>query len=466
MNDEPSHQWAPPSVPPPHLHSSRGRSGGGRLPLLVGGVSALALVVGVVTWQLGGSDDDDATLAGVGASYHLVSYPSAVGGDTVVVADADGANPVTYDLPEGLGPQWTPGNWLIDTDDDKLQAMDLSTGEVSSIELPSADLTVAGATLVAGSDEVVLFSAFGDMGPVVVDLAGGTVRPLVAGLEQGFAASVRGGVQLFSAGDSDGPATILAPVSEPASAWTVPGAVLDVRDRDSLVVSGDDEIVIQRYSGTDAAGSPAQVPMRPAGGLLVGDHALVVDPAGALTDIDLATGVTSTRGVVGFRVDQAFPIGADRLFVTGDDGSLLYSADGQVVATFPPGTASTGEEQPMVPVTVGTDCIGLQPGYTPALEAAGVQLVDLASGDVLLELDATPYLARPDGCTLVTPGDPLLVIDGAVVDVDLDSVMAVRPDGAIVIGLERGDDPRIFSVDLASGERTELPKALYRFAEF
>ena len=90
----------------------------------------------------------------------------------------------------------------------------------------------------------------------------------------------------------------------------------------------------------------------------------------------------------------------------------------------------------------------------------------VVDGAELLEMDASPSWVSQDGCTLVGL-DATVVIDGKLVEVDLDQVFSVSRDKSSVLGRRTaGDDATFVVVDLASQQVRELESGFHLFATF
>ena len=139
-------------------------------------------------------------------------------------------------------------------------------------------------------------------------------------------------------------------------------------------------------------------------------------------------------------------------------------ADGTITEELEPVADADGEVQPLVPVngSIGTECISVQPGQRPRTSDAQAVTVDLATSEGIVTFTGTPDGFSADGCTAISMADPSeLMIDGTLVDLSLDRVFAVSPDHTQVIGAVLSDGAQVYLVDVASGERTELPQGSY-----
>ena len=154
-------------------------------------------------------------------------------------------------------------------------------------------------------------------------------------------------------------------------------------------------------------------------------------------------------------------IAPDRLLMVGEEGSALVGTDGAVVRTWP-----TRDGEATVLHRAGTKCAVVQPNANLQIEGDGVELIDIATGETLVELSASVESFSGDGCSLTTLVPPqMLVLGGEIVDLgDAERVATFDVATRRAVLVHDGDDGVRFELlDLASGETTELPEGGYRF---
>jgi hypothetical protein len=487
MSDTPSPNDTPPNFFPPPVVPSAAAAPAADAPvpeagapkptskpaskrgLLIGALVAVVAIVGVVVWQSGddssGAKDGGGSEAPAGTD-HLVRYLDG----SLTVFDADGANPRDVALPEGFAPALAPrlGRWLVeDTPSSTVRAVDLTDGTVATVQLPEEGLFVNRVTLAASTGVVVYGNSIGGS-VVLADFSEGTART-VGGSEEGYSQiGNRKGYGFYVA--VDGSATVVVPLADPAAAWEVPGVVLDVDGADTLVREYIDRTDrVSHYTGTELQGTTAEFDQPILGGALTADGATLIDTGGGVIALDTKAGTHSSLGVLGMPVDAALAVGDDRLLAWGSEGTALVAIDGTIVVQSPAVKDADGVLAPATPVfgALGDTCVTLQPGERPRTEKARAALIDLATGDVLQKLDATPSWASADGCTLLAPASPqIVVIDGTLVDVGVDRVNVLSPDLTSAIAVTNPDPIEFSLIDIATGSATPLDTGVYSYAHF
>ena len=431
--------------------------------------------IGFVMWRLFIVDDSRTTKPVVDADTppHLVSLTES----SMTVANLDGTEARTAELPPAFAAMLVvdQGRWLVeDNRDTVVNYFDLSAAqpELRSVELPFAGWAIHPRTVRVGNDIVLLYSPDGSLGLAVVNLADGTAYPIASARAKYFLAGSVRDYLLFK--DVDGINTVIVPVADPTAFWTMKGAVVDIRGTTTLVATVNGlASYLTMFDGPKTVGVRVQVENPIMGGMLIDTGALVLERSGALSSLDFVTGKVKRAGVSPFGAQGAIPVADNRLYGWGGDGSALVGADGVPLANYVlgPSVVADTEGPPMVATDGGTGCLVLQPG--PQLKSTGASaiLISTVDGAELLEMDASPNWVSPDGCTLVGL-DSTVVINGKVVDVDLDRVFSVSRDGASVLGVRNsaGDGttgtPTFVLLDVASGETTKLESATNLFATF
>lgn len=441
--------------------------------LIVGAlVVVAAVIVGVVVFT---GDDDSGKSAPNGSSggndasgeAHLMRLDDA----GVSELDAAGAVMRTITLPDGFVPAPTPnmGRWLVsEPDGAALTVVDLADGIARTLELPGADMVLDRATQRIGGDAVVFFTPAG--GPLaLVDLESGNVSSLGEQSRYGQLAPLPG-YSLFVSLDE--PATLIVPVADPGTAWEVPGGVADVRGTESLVVHTEDfASTVSHYDGTEQQGEPVAFKVRIDGGILTDVGAVVIDTGGGVDSVDFGAGSHELLTTLGIGIDAAVPLGRGHLLAWGSTGTAVVAIDGTVEQVIDPLPDADGERQPLQPTPggLGSKCVSLQPGPGMHVEGAGASLWDIETRTQLVKLDATPTPAGPDGCTVVTVGNPAqVVIDGVLVDLGLVGVQAISPDRSQVVGREEppGGEARMVLVTIADGSRVPLAVGGHFYARY
>ena len=431
--------------------------------LLLGGA-------GFITWKVVTSDDSKSA-GDAAVSEHLVTLTESqlivssiddVGAPTVI---ATAPLPLAFDAMVVAD----QGRWLLeDNRDAAINYFDLDAAqpELRTVDLPYPGLAIHRRTVRAGNDVVLLYSPDGLYGLAVVNLVDGTAYPIASSREKYYEAGSVRDFLLFK--QVDGLNTVIVPLADPTAFWIVKGAVVDIRDTGTLIVSVDGRANFVRvYEGPKPVGVRVQVENPVMGGMLTATGAVVLEKTGGITVLDNQTAKVKRAGVSEFGAQGAIPVADDRLYGWGGEGSAILDADGQPIATYTLGTTDTGERRPLVATAGGTGCLVLQPGPQLKPSGAGGLLVSVADGSELVPLDASPSWVSPDGCTLVGL-DSTVVIDGKVVQVDLEQVFFVAPSRRTVIGRNTASDGTVTPVlfNLASKAIIELPSGFHLFATF
>jgi hypothetical protein len=425
-------------------------------------VAVAALVVGVVVFT-GDDSASDTTAAG---SLHLLSYDD----DGLSIGDVNGDERESIATPDDFRPRLraVTGRWLIgEPDGETVDIVDLSTGDATEVDLGHEDMSLNDATVVPGNDHV-LFSS--PQGPVVaVDLTTGEAEQLSRGDHEHVPGGQDGEIALYPRVDAE-LTTLVVPLERPTDAWEVPGRVLGWDGERTLVaVRNDDSDTIARYDRDEAVDDGVTIDAPLAGGLLTGDGGLIIDTGGAIFRVDTAGGDKETIGTLGFGVDYAYGVSADRLFVGGPGRTALLDAEGSVVVEFEPVEDPDGELQPLVPVgnVFGTECFVLQPGYRPYRDGVQSIAVRLDDGSTAASVEGSAAIVDETGCSIIGTMSGALSIDGEAVDLDGAEATAVTPDHRYVVAIDQsGDDSVRLLIDLESGDRTELDRGVHVFAIF
>ncbi len=435
--------------------------------ILLGLLAVLAVgSAGFVTWKIiasqRSSSADDVELA-----QHVISLSET----TLTVASADGTPTATAALPPSFDAMVVAdqGRWLLeDNRDAAINYFDLSAAqpELRTVELPFPGFAIEERTVRAGNDVVLLYSPDGLLGLGVVNLVDGTAYPIASARQKYYLAGSVRDYLLFK--QVDEPKTVIVPIADPTAFWITTGAVVDVRGTTSLIATASGlSNFVTVYDGFKPVGVRVQVENQIMGGMLIDKGAVVLEKTGGITVIDNLTGKVKRAGVSEFGAQGAIPVADNRLYGWGGEGSAFLDEAGLPLVAYALGTTDAGEQRPLVATNGSTGCLVLQPGPQQKASGAGGLLVSVVDGEELLTLDASPTWVSPDGCTLVGL-DSSVVIDGKLVDVDLDQVYFVSPDRRSVLGRTTASDGTATFVllDLASKAITELQAGFHLFATF
>lgn len=426
----------------------------------------------VVTWRIVSGDDSGNADDHV-AQPHLVSLTDS----SLRIARFDDAGRVdiTTASTTAVPPQFDAlivvdqGRWLLeDNRDTVVNYFDLAAEqpEMRSVELPFAGWAIERRTVRPGNDSVLLYSPDGSLGLAIVNLVDGTAYPLASARAKYFLAGTVRDYLLFK--DVETAKTIIVPMDDPTTFWTMNGAVVDIRDTRTLVATADGfASFLTVFEDLKPVGQRVQVENPIMGGMLTEAGAIVLERTGAITEVDFTTAKVRRGGVSTFGAQGALPVADDRLYGWGGEGSAMLDAEGLEMTNYLLGVTDEGVERPLVATAGGTGCLVLQPGPQLKTVAAGGLLIAVDDGEELAQLEASPSWVSPDGCTLVGL-DASVIIDGRRVDVDLDQVYSVAPDRKSVLGRRTADDGEVAFVllDLASGEVTELGTGFHLYALF
>lgn len=403
-------------------------------------VVVAAVAVGLVLVLTGG-DDEDAEGDRVPATLLRLDD-----GRIEVYDESGEERGESYDLSDGGFPQILGGGQVVDgraIEDGELRVVDVVTGTTEEFDVGAdVDLVMrlgeqmyvavsAGST---SGDAIVADARTGDADGVadVFDLDVRGWAPPVGHPEVGV-------VTLFAITETAAElTTAVVPDSGLDDAWLVSGRMFDIEAAD-LAFAGDydDGTSTLRFTGPDGdVGEEAEVDGLVVGGLAVAAEAgLVVVDDGSLLRFDAGSGeVEELRSLDLGEIEQAYPLGADRLLVRGEDATALLDDEGEELGRWD----GDADGAPVL-ASVGTRCVSLMPPSAGATDAGGV-LVDLGSGETLAELDGRVFTTSADGCSFVviTLDADQVVVDGAEVDLGAERVMGIDPVGQRA--LIRADD--------------------------
>ncbi len=364
--------------------------------------------------------------------------------DELLVHDDTGEELLaTLDLSDGGAPAPTGDGRLYDAtalENGELRVYDLAAGTMEEYRV-QAD---AGWVTPLGDHLLVIgtSSTIGDLD--VVDTATGDVDGLADSLDLETSWSLptfdldAGAMSAFAI-DLDVPTRAVVPASGLDDAWTFEGSLLDLWAADLAVAStpsGDGTTELSFVGPGGVLGQPVELEGVAIAGVAISDGAaMVVDADGRLVRADAANGTLDDLADLDVgTVRQAFPI-RDRLLVLGEEATVLVDPAGNVLGRWD----ADELDEPWI-ATIGTHCLSLLPadGVT---EGGGI-LVDLATGDELVDLDGRPIGAAGDGCSFIVfgPEADQVVVNGDEVDLGVDRVDSVDPVGERVLVHDRDEE--------------------------
>ncbi len=438
--------------------------------LIIGAIAVVAaVVVGVVLFTGGDDEKSSGSPAAGGGEWHLVRFT----GDEVnafEVLDANGAVVTSVPL-EGDGVPALArqtGRWVVsESENAAVEVFDLQQGTSASVTLPASGLRADRGLLAAGTGYVAYSSGAG--GPLaLVDLAAATSSTIGSSEAGYYPNAPRPGYSVYLAIDFTN--TIVIPHDDPSAWWEVPGPVSAISGRETIVLGMvDDEPAVRHFDGDQQVGKTVAMKAPQYAALFTSTGATTVDTGGGIWSIDFSTGDHEPLGTLGIGVDGALPISADLMMTWNSAGSRVIAADGTVTREIEPVEDADGELQPFIPVAggVGSKCLTVQPGQRPRPEKAKAFTFDLATLEQVAQFEGTPIGFSEDGCSAVSLANPQeLMLDGVIVEAEVDQVQAFSPDHKQIVAVMRGDEPAYVLVDLASGAQTELAAGAYFWARF
>lgn len=422
---------------------------------MVAATLALA-VVGGAAWVTGGdSPDREPALL-------LVRLNDDT--DTVQVFGLDGTLQRTVQLPEGtvdnvidyFGPDRQPTLVFWNDKSHVLTRVDPATGEIRTLELPTAGLQPF--TWLTSTGVLTVQTLY--QSPLLVDTTSMQLIDLEARLpgvtaaEVGMPFDVAGSALILS---QDRSGMVVFPAQSPSEPWFAEGLVVDHSTAGSVAwVPSDDTVRLLTADGQ--VGETIQLPFDNDARLDEWSaDAVVVRVRGenSLWRLDFDAG--EARRVMDLPLADMTLLPHQRLIVVDrqENTATLYDLDGKVVAEF----ADDGEVAAGRPSAVsefGTECRVLTYFDIDAVfdRAETTVIVRVETGEVIAALLGELGHQSSDGCSAVTsdPDGRYAFHDGRTTEFGEDVEFDREMDWAVE-ETDEGD----FLVDLSTGQRSELP---------